>query len=752
MVDHLRGSAALARQFGAVFGAAELAEYLALVHDVGKGCCAWQDALIHRAEAGHQRVGVPHKDAGAGLAAQHAGLLFATVVHGHHGGLHDRAKVREVVRALAGDDRDAANAREAVEAVSALIPEIIRSEVIAPPYWLRKLPARQIGLGKDLLVRLLFSCLVDADFLDTAAHFDGTGTPRVAPDTDMASLHSRFETRRRAYLKRKEPSPVDAVRSTVYEQALAAAEGNPGVYVLHVPTGGGKTLASAGFALRHAARHRLRRVVVAVPFISITEQNAEVYRDLLDPGEGEAGAPVVLEHHSSADLDGTGGASRWARLAAENWDAPMVVTTTVQLFQSLFANRPAAMRKLHRLAGAVIVLDEVQALPDRLLAPILSALRGLVEHFGASVVLASATQPEFWTLPELEGSPRHMVIDDVQGLFTELRRVKYTWRSDADLSWEEVADDIAGEPESQVLAVVNTTKDASVLHKCLVNLAGAGESGSAASAASMGDRLRTPGQPAVLHLSTRMTAEHRREVIELIRSRLAAGLRTFVVSTSLIEAGVDIDFPCVYRAMAPAESLQQAAGRCNRDGRNTQGRVVIFRPSEGGDPRGGSYDAAKSASERNFGPDLADPDDLAALSRYYTDRYAAQGTDGRAFGEEIQQLRRALDFPEVAREFRMIDDSYSQPVLVVRPEKSEEDRDRIEADIKQLRDPYPTGPEVLRRLQPHTASLPRHEVLKALSSGIAEPVVGDLVVWRGFYDAARGLDSERTEDPAAFLI
>ncbi|UED88648.1 CRISPR-associated helicase Cas3' [Streptomyces profundus] len=745
LAEHLRGTAALAGRFGGVFGAAELAEYLALVHDVGKGCCAWQNTLINHAEPNDKPVGIPHKDAGAWLAQEYTSKMLAAVVHGHHGGLSERNRVAEVVKNVrSGTDADARNARESVDAVSAVVPEILPGQRLALPAWLGALPARERGLGKDLLIRMLFSCLVDADYLDTAAHFDGTGTPRVAGDADMAVLGARFETRRAEFLAGREPSRVDAIRSGVYEQALAAAEREPGLYVLHVPTGGGKTLASAGFALRHAARHRMGRIVFAVPFISITEQNAAVYRDLLDPHRGEPGGPVVLEHHSSADLEEEV-AGPWARLAAENWDAPVVVTTTVQLFQSLFSHRPAAMRKLHRLAGSVIVLDEVQALPDRLLAPILSVLRGLVDHFGASVVLASATQPEFWARPEWDGAARHLVVDDVSTLFDELRRVTYHWRSDEGGSWETIAEEILEEPGSRVLTVVNTTRDAATLHRLLAEALAPADD-------DLADADEASERPMVLHLSTRMTAGHRREVIDLIRKRLAERQPTFVVSTSLIEAGVDLDFPCVYRAVAPAESMQQAAGRCNRDGRDDDGRVVIFRPAEGGDPKSKSYKAAKEASERFFGPELAAPDDLAALSSYYAERYAAQGSDGRAFGEEIQRLRRELDFPEVARSFQMIDDAYSQPVVVIRPELTEAERDVIEADIKSLGDPYPTGPEVWRRLQPHTASLPRHEVREALNNRLADLVVGDLVVWRGFYDPLRGLDSERVEDPTAFLV
>lgn len=732
--DHLRGSAALARGFGEVFGAGDLAEYLALVHDVGKGCCAWQDGLLQRAEPEGKPVGVPHKEAGTRLAAEYAGLPFAAVVQGHHGGLPDQQKIKDVLAELNGSGPAAVAAREATRRVAELIPEIVRGGRVALPPWLTGLRGADFQAETDLLVRMVFSCLVDADFLDTEAHFAGSAAPRLATVMDMGALSERFEKRRAAFLATRPASPVDEIRGRVFAEAVAAAAREPGMYVLHAPTGGAKTIAAGGFALRHASEHCMRRIVFAVPFISITQQNAQVYRSLLDPLEEDAeDAPVVLEHHSSVDLDNGSRAGTWARLAAENWDAPVVVTTMVQLFQSLFSAKPSAMRKLHQLARSVIVLDEVQALPDRLLNPILSVLRGLVERYGATVVLASATQPDFWSLSKLQGVPRRGMVEDVRGLFGELRRVTYEWQLGDDVTWESVADDIEERAGDQVLAVVNTTRDSARLHRLLT------------------DR-QTTSDP-VLHLSTRMTAEHRREVIDRIRTRLQEGLPVWVVSTSLIEAGVDVDFPSVYRAWAPAESLQQAAGRCNRDDRMAGlGRVVVFRPVDGGTPKDLSYLAALEATSEFFGPrPLADPDDLEALDGYYAKRYALQGED-RAMGERIEELRRAWNFPQVAREFRMIDDAYGQSVVVVRPHKTVQEQDAIWADIQRLRAPFPSGPEPLRRLQPHTATLPRHEVAEALRTGLAEPVVGDLVVWRGHYDEARGLDPDDREDSSAFLV
>ncbi|MFE7319032.1 CRISPR-associated endonuclease Cas3'' [Streptomyces sp. NPDC057555] len=740
--DHLRGSAALAGRFGEVFGASELAAYLALIHDVGKGACAWQDRLLAVEREGGGRVGVGHKHAGTWLANKYTQLPFGAVVFGHHGGMPDMEKLKdELWRAMPGGD-EAGRVEEAIRAVESVVPEIHPNPSPPLPAWLRKIPAEKARHGLDLLVRILFSCVVDADYLDTAAHFDGTAV-RVHEPADMAALLKRYETRRATMLAGREPSPVDALRQQVYEQAYAAASGEPGVYVLHVPTGGAKTLAAGAFALRHAAVHGKGRVILAVPFISITEQNAAVYRDLLDPDPDSGEEAVVLEHHSAVDLDSEERLqgltdeqqAEWekrahtARLAAENWDAPFVVTTTVRLFESLFSHRPSQMRRLHRLAGSVLVLDEVQELPDRLLAPILSGLRGLADHFGVTVLLVSATQPSFWDLPTWEGLERREIVDEPARLFEALRRVDYEWRTGEEVTLETIAAEAA--EFKQVLTVVNATKDAARFHRHL-------------------EQRATPGT-AVLHLSTRMTAGHRREVIAEIKKLLKEGSDVQVVSTRLIEAGVDLDFPRVYRAWAPAESLQQAAGRCNRDGHLHRGIVVVFRPSDGKQPRAAAYGAALDASEAHFGPGVSDPDDLEALKDYYTLRYALQkATPGSGLGAEVDELRRRLNFPLVDHSFQMIENGLSTPVVVVRREA---DREDIEAAVAELRNPNrPCGPQVLRDLQPHTASLPRHEAESALRSGLAEPVTGDLVLWHGTYHGQRGLDPDEPEDRTEFNL
>jgi CRISPR-associated endonuclease/helicase Cas3 len=709
--DHLLGTAARARQFGEPFGAGDLAGYLGLVHDVGKGSCGWQAGLA-AAEQSTSRVGTDHKMAGTWLAAHSAGVL-ATAVNGHHGGLPAAATLQNELNAVNADRR--ARWEETIEKVAALVPGIRPWAPLGWPPWYSGARAADRHVT-DLLVRMVFSALVDADFLDTEAHFQGAARPIHL--MTAAELPSRYEEGRQVLLERRRLSPADVWRDEVYAQAVAAAAGPTGMYRLPAPTGSGKTLAAGAFAVHHSQAHNLPRVVVAVPFISITEQNAQVYRGLLDRRDED---PVVLEHHSGADLDqpwSPGG--WWRRLASENWDAPFIVTTTVQLLQSLFDHRPAAMRKLHRPARSVIVLDEVQALPDRLLLPILSVLRTLTECFGTTVLLASATQPSYWALKPFSRFPVTDVIADPKALYARSRRVRYEWQLAPKPTLQQVARQAALLP--QALVVVNTTKNSALVHR---------------SVAESRDGALGP----CVHLSTRMAAQHRRDALDEIRGRLDHEQPVAVVSTQLIEAGVDVDFPVVFRAWAPADSLQQAAGRANRSARMNEGRVVIFDPEDGGRPADASYKAALAATRSHFGPDRADPDDPDALENYYPERYARQNLEAAGPGPRIQRLREHLDFPEVAAAFRMIDEQ-TVPVAV------EYGGDEAQAEVKALVGRLRNGSaleagevrRLLRQLQPYLAAIPRALARKAVAAGYAEPVTGDLVHWRGPYDPRRGID------------
>ncbi|MCX4471952.1 CRISPR-associated helicase Cas3' [Micromonospora sp. NBC_01655] len=723
LADHLRSTAELARRFAGPFGGGEVAYWLGALHDVGKAACAWQDKLAVVAPTGRP-VGIDHKSLGTRVAYERGLAGFAGAIFGHHGGLIDTPSLRGAFQGkLAAEPGNMASAERELPGLLPDLPE--RLDHLVPADW------RADPLVGEMALRLCYSALVDADSLDTSAHFQGLASPQVRPDADFGHLYKLFEQRRRDELAGRGDTPIAGLREQVYADCLAAAERDRGVFRLGAPTGAGKTLASGGFALRHAEKHGLRRVIVAVPFLTITEQNAAVYRRLLDE---EGGEPVVLEHHSQADFDDPQ-AGRWARLAAENWDAPFVVTTFVRLFESLYARKPSAMRRVHRLANSVIVLDEVQALPHAMLAPILDGLRLLVRHFGATVLLSSATQPSFWALDEFKDVPCTDLIHDTPKLVSDLRRVRYEWQLDPKPTLADIADQAASEPSA--LVVVNTTADAKVVY----------------------DRWHDAEPDGVArHLSTRMCPEHRRRVLEEVRARLSRGERVLLVATQLIEAGVDVDFPVVFRAIAPADSLLQAAGRANREGRMTDGgRVVVFAPEDGGQPP--TYKTLVGCTGRQFGPDKADPDDLEALGRYYRNVYALLNlADAHHVGQCIQQARQRWEFETVADgpmdassklrdrklAFRMINDD---GISVVTPQGAEtpELRCELEQLVVELRQAPVPDPTKLRSLQAYTTNIHPSVLRRPGVIALLRPILGNevrrgaLVEWIGEYDDATGI-------------
>ncbi len=629
---------------------------------------------------------------------------------GHHGGLTN------VDDLLVARDELVVDEAETLARFLGQVPEardVIDGPVLVPEAWRRKRLLLEMG------VRMGFSALVDADHLDTAAHFQGLAAPLVAPPADMMELGRRFEERRSALLADRPSSPIDDVRAELYDAAVRGAAGPGGVYRLPAPTGSGKTITSAGFALHHAARHRKARVIVAVPYLTITEQNADVYRRLL-------GEHTVLEHHSQAEFDSSDGEGR-LRLAAENWDAPFVVTTTVQLFDSLFGRKPARSRKLHRLTNAVLVLDEVQALPVSLLVPILDALKLLAEHFGTTVLLTSATQPAFDSLSVWSRLSITPLVDQPVELFQRLRRARYEWWVDPKPALAEVADQVA--EQRQALVVVNTVDHARRMFRLLVERA----------------------DVAVRHLSTRMCPVHRRTVLDEVRALLASGEPVLLVSTQLIEAGVDVDFPVVFRALAPAESLQQAAGRANREGhRDELGRVVVFDAADTPVPR--FYRTAVGSTRVFFGPDLADPDDVTCLNGYYRHLYSSVDADRGERARTIQQRREKLDFLGVAEgpernvglssqrdpplAFRMIDDD-TVPIVVT---GYQDTAAQVEALLTELRTSEGPRRETFRALRPYIVTVPQRLVTAPAFTAMCQPVVGELWEWRGDYDEQLGID------------
>ena len=698
--DHLQGTAALARTHAEKFGAADLAYQAGLHHDIGKYQVSFQDYLRACARDDKHRPphGPPHAPVGASVVAQqNYGLGF--VVWGHHAGLPSRTTLRRRLSgpefsALASEVLDSAQ-REGVMGPSSRVP---LPSFVQTPY------------DVDVFLRMLFSTVIDADRLDTERHDSADQASQRGTYPSVIMLQQRLVAHADRLCCEAPPTPINRLRAQIYQTCRAAATGDPGVYRLTVPTGGGKTISGLAFALDHALAHQLDRVIVAIPYTSIIEQTADVYRQVL-------GTDAVVEHHSTVvDADGDQEMSALAtrrRLAADNWDAPLIVTTTVQLFESLFSNRPGACRKLHNLTRSVLVLDEVQALPPHLLTPVLSMLNTLVQQYEVTVVLSTATQPAFeGQSPYLTGFPTvRDIVADPGPLFRELRRVDYDVRPDK-VSWVDLAAELRS--FSSTLVILNTRSDALRILELL-------------------------GDPDALHLSTLLCPAHRRDVLTTVTRRLKAGQPCRLVATQVVEAGVNLDFPTVFRANGPLDRIVQAAGRCNREGRQERGRVVIFTPEQGHSPPGPYQTAAAHAEQfLRAGADLHDPD---TFRDYFTRVFADLETDTH----RIQQARADLDFPSVSDSFRMIEGPTASCIVRYPPQDTQ-----VDGLLRRLKDQGPS--RALRRsLAPYEVSIYESDLREALRHGLATEVDEGLYLWQGHYDARIGIRHE-FKDPRDLIV
>lgn len=674
--EHLREVGALAASFAQAFGAEPWARLAGLWHDLGKYRDGFQKYIrsVNGPEAHLEgKVSGPdktHSTAGAlhaigvfrkthGKNGELVARVLVYLIASHHAGLYDwtndKGEKQDLCDRLfefGGKFREAPQ-REYQEALAHAPADVLNAaddfDPVASHALLRGLSDNPIAYA--FAVRMIFSCLVDADFLDTERFMDpdkfqarSRNIPSIdalhnALDRHIAQRDTNLAAQGRAH------SPVNLLRANVLAQCRSKAAHPRGFFSLEVPTGGGKTLSSLAFALGHAAQHGMRGVIYAIPYTSIIEQTADVFRTVF----AELGEAAVIEYHSQVDSDSRHETSA-SRLACENWDAPLVVTTNVQLFESLFAARTSQCRKLHRLANSVIVLDEAQQLPPQFLQPILDALNLLVGHYGATVVLCTATQPVlqsteyFDARRNLRGLPTPIpIVDNSRLLFDQLKRVKVHLPT----QWEErrtladLAQDIAA--HDCVLTIVDRKADARELHRLL--------------------------PPDTLHLSTLMCGAHRADTLALIRQRLDARRKgedvqpLRVVSTQLVEAGVDLDFPVVYRAMAGLDSIAQAAGRCNREGLLECGQVFVFVPPQEAPPGSLRKAAQTTRSVLHGRPD--DPLTPDLFREYFRHFYAGCDLDAKGIVPLLQTRSSdfAVKFRSAAKAFRLIDED-NVPVLV----------------------------------------------------------------------------------------
>ena len=760
--EHLGEVSRLAAAFAADFKAAEWASLAGLWHDLGKYRSGFQryirqcgdpDAHIEGKVAGSDKT---HSAAGALWAQQHlpsvdkrAGPVVARVmaylIAGHHAGLDNW--FGGLKERLAKDD----SVRELVDTLAADLPHDIL-HLSAPLPDIAAIPAdHHAGIpGRFALwVRMLFSCLVDADFLDTEAFMSPNKAEARAGFLSLEAMEVALQARlaamtRQVAARGEADSRVNGKRAEVLRACLEKAERPPGAFSLSVPTGGGKTLSSLAFALRHAVCHGKKRVIYAIPYTSIIEQTAEVFRGIF-------GAANVIEHHCNVESEPLAETTR-SRLACENWDAPLVVTTNVQLLESLFARKTSRCRKLHNLVNSVVILDEAQLLPVPYLQPIVDVLRLLVKDYGVTLVLCTATQPaldsrcSFDMARQLRGFPADEIleiVDDVAALYAALERVRVHLPADlkAPQAWDDLGEQIA--THDAVLTVVSRRADARELYA----------------------RLKAHSPEGLWHLSGLMCAQHRSDTLALIKDALSARhgalalgdepLPVRVVTTQLVEAGVDIDFPVVFRALAGLDSIAQAAGRCNREGRLAMGDVHVFVPPKSAPP--GLLRHAEQTTRALWsalGP-KASPLAVERFPEYFHRLYGDACLDEKNIVELLRAGRGEVNFRTAAESFRLIDNQESATVFVRYVRHEEEDG--IDILLKKLQK---DGPDrwLLRKLQRYGVTIYQHDLQRLLSAGDVESLGADcpgLYVQASdlLYDPVLGVNVDAAPgDPASLVL
>lgn len=693
LADHLRKVSEESAQFASRFNASDWARLAGLWHDLGKYRPAFQrhikkssgydpDAHISSENSPHTR----HASTGAVHAMDKLdkmGLIVAYLIAGHHAGLpdyYDGEASGLSLSTILKNDKPLWK-----EALGESIPDdILRGIKLAPI---------NIKSPEDLhfLIRMLFSCLIDADFLDTERFMSPEKAPLRHVEKTLTDLLDCFnEDMEKFQATTEKKTELNKLRSEILMICRKKAQDKPGVFTMTVPTGGGKTLSSMAFALEHAVRYKKHRVIYAIPYTSIIEQTADIFRSIFEPlGE------VLIEHHSNIEPREPKDEKNWSRLATENWYAPLIITTTVQLFESVYAAKTSRCRKLHNLVNSVIVLDEAHLLPVENLEPIRHAINVLKEQYHVSFLLTTATQTGLMGLQDpfgkklLQGIENKEMIEDPSPYYKKLRRVCYKIPSDLhkQRSWGDIAEEL--EQHDTVLAVVSTRKDAK-------------------------DLFEKIPQDTAYHLSARMCAEHRSRVINEVKEKLEKGEPVRVVSTQLIEAGVDLDFPVVYRALAGLDSIVQAAGRCNREGRMKEGKVVVFVPPTSA-PKGAlSYAREASVSllsGSSWGDNALHSPDI--FTQYFEKFFARFGDHDT--GKVLEKLHKnarccEIQFRTAAKCFRMIQDGGTVSIFVDYDEHAKKHLDM-------LRNVHEKKGWVLRKLQRYTVNIYQYEFQKMQGSG-----------------------------------
>ena len=621
--EHLQKVAALAREYGEALALADAAELEGRVHDFGKYTESFQDVLKGA------RTGVDHAISGACFLegcyrGKPGSRPVIEAVNGHHAGLAAYDMIKAELHTIADECKQAhgnAGKSPSIENTTQLKEAIAAFRRDFPDFSPPKLPIPPTTeLESMLYTRMLFSCLVDADYTasalnDDSAYLDHAEDSRFDPQMLLEKLYAYCSSIRQASTADK---TLNRYRDQVFEQCGNMGDEPEGLYTLTAPTGTGKTLALLHFALRHCLKHGKKRIIIALPFLTLAEQNADTYSKII---------PNVLVDHSQSDLP------EESRELAARWSAPVIITTSVRFFETLFSDRPAGCRKLHNIADSVVVFDEAQSLPANLTSATLRAVNELCSRYRTTMVFSTATQPDFAARKDLDWVPRE-ILPEHKELFEALKRVDVEWRLEHEMPLEAIAEEMAG--RDSVCAIVNLRRHARQIAAALTQ--------------------RCP-EDTVFFLTTDLCPAHRSRQIERIRQRLRQKQPCRVVATQCIEAGVDLDFETLYRALAPLDAIIQAAGRCNRNGCDSMGRVIVFRPEDSRMPYPDDWynNAAVTVQEMNPPFSIHDPENIRD---YYRRLF-----DGTA---DKPELTRAIDsraFAETAAQYKLISNAGAQVIV-----------------------------------------------------------------------------------------
>lgn len=688
------------------FTEAQIGEVLGWLHDIGK----YTEDFQRRIQG--EPIHTQHAIAGAAECERlyretnnYLYRLLSYCIAGHHAGLPNWQSGQALESDLSVRLR---KLEEHIGDYSAWKTEI---EITAlpnsyVPFQPSKYLAKHCGFAFQMYTRFLFSALVDADRTDAQGFGEQNVIEAVKKHLSLAEMEAIYTEKTEAFRASAKPTRINQIRNSILDDCFEAAKGEKGFYSLSVPTGGGKTRSSLGFALRHALKHpELRRIIYSIPFTSIIDQNAKVYReDLFD-------ADNVLEHHCNFENPYRSNGSeeemlQYKRLllAQENYESPLIVTTNVQFFESLFSNKPSRVRKLHNYANSVIILDEVQAIPNEYIKPCMYALTELAEHYGCTVVLCTATQPEF---AENGLLPEHVkvkeIISDKAKLFADLKRTKGCFLGQKTV--EEIGAQLR--EQKQVLCVVNTKRHALDLF------------------AQLDEK-----DEANFYLTTNMMPCHREQVIKEIKRRLHEKLPCRVVSTQLIEAGVDVDFPAVYRSLTGIDSIIQAAGRCNREGKNPMAEVFVFEPEAAYACTGylGMTAALAKGIIQRF------PDDFLgekAVHAYFLKLFDFSGdsVDSKGILKEDKQLNAqfAFDFQTIAENFRLID-SQGFAVVILNDETNWNSESKEVRELLEQAEFVERLGGILRKLAKHCVNVRPNVLDKMKEAGVLKTVADEILV------------------------